>query len=136
MPVCVCARAAIERDARKLGCMTTVRAKSVRDEPASADGYRILVNRLWPRGISKDRAAIDTWCKDITPSTELRKDYHAERIDFVAFRERYLNEIAENAAAAAEFRALVAEHDTVTLVYDSKLENNHATVLQDWLASA
>ncbi|MFD2674216.1 DUF488 domain-containing protein [Gulosibacter bifidus] len=115
--------------------MTTVRVKSVRDEPASTDGYRILVNRLWPRGISRERAAIDTWCKDITPSTELRKDYHAERIDFEVFRERYLDEITENAAAAAEFRALVAEQGTVTLVYDSKLENNHATVLREWLAN-
>lgn len=113
--------------------MRAVGVKSVREEPADVDGFRILVNRLWPRGISKQNAALDEWCKQIAPSTQLRRAFHADEIDYTEFRTRYLDEVESNADAAAAFRDLVQAHLPVTLVYDSKRSPNHADVLCDWL---
>ena len=111
----------------------SVRIKRVYDEPAADDGERILVDRLWPRGISKEKAAFDEWMKEVAPTSELRKwfDHRPERWD--EFKERYRAELQGNPAVEA-LRARVAA-GRVTLLYGSRnREFNHAAVLADFLA--
>ena len=71
-----------------------IQCKRVYDPAEQSDGYRVLVDRLWPRGIKKTDLALDEWDKEITPSTELRKAFHGEVVDFATFREQYLAELA------------------------------------------
>ena len=101
-----------------------------------SDGYRILVDRIWPRGISKERAAIETWAKEITPTTDLRKWFGHEPAKFPVFKEKYLAEIAANPAWPA-FEKVVHEHlelGNVTLVYAAKdLQYNHVVILMGLL---
>lgn len=78
-----------------------VRVRRIYDEPRPDDGARVLVNRLWPRGISKDRAHLDEWCKDVAPSTELRKWYRHDPARFDEFSRRYRDELQQPGAAAA-----------------------------------
>jgi len=78
-----------------------VRVKRIYDAPAASDGRRVLVDRVWPRGVSKERAALDLWCKDVAPSTDLRKWYGHDPDKFDRFRERYLKELEQPDAAAA-----------------------------------
>lgn len=111
----------------------SVRIKRVYDEPAADDGERILVDRLWPRGISKEKAAFDAWMKEVAPTSGLRKwfDHRPERWD--EFRQRYRAELQGNPAVEA-LRAHVAA-GRVTLLYGSRnREFNHAAVLADFLA--
>ncbi|MDN4615760.1 DUF488 family protein [Leifsonia sp. F6_8S_P_1B] len=106
-----------------------VRIRRVYDEPEAADGYRVLVDRLWPRGLSKERAQLDLWLKEVAPSTELRRWFHGEHPPFEAFAERYRAELAGN-PALEELRAVVHAHPAVTLlvaVHDP--DQNHARVL-------
>jgi uncharacterized protein YeaO (DUF488 family) len=113
----------------------TVRVKRVYDDPAPDDGFRVLVDRLWPRGIAKDRARLDLWCKDVAPSTALRQWFHAAERDFDEFAGRYTAELADNPAVAG-LRDVVAREAVVTLVYGAKApaDRNHATVLAAYLA--
>ncbi len=103
-------------------------------EPASpADGRRILVERLWPRGISKERAALDLWLKDIAPSPALRTWYEHDVAKWPEFKRRYTQELRENPAAVNELRQRIKQ-GKVTLVYGSKdEEHNSATVLKEYL---
>ncbi len=100
------------------------------------DGYRILIDRLWPRGVSKDEAAIDYWAKSITPSTEIRKafDHKAENMD--VFRRNYVSELNDN-PASREFLSIIAKRlkeSNVTLLYGAKDEmHNHAIILKKWI---
>jgi DNA-3-methyladenine glycosylase len=113
----------------------TVRTRRVYDEPGDGDGYRVLVDRLWPRGLTKERAHVDLWLKENAPSTELRKAFHYEDLPFDEFARRYRAELAENASAVEELRRVVAEHDVVTLLYGaSDATKNHTGVLTDLLA--
>src|SRR5690606_7353362 len=89
------------------------------DAPAENDGYRILVDRLWPRGVKKEALAFDEWCKTLTPSGELRKAFHSETIDFAAFREAYLQELALHQDEGQRVAAL-AKNQTLTLHCDAK----------------
>ena len=73
-----------------------IQCKRVYDPQESSDGYRVLVDRLWPRGIKKEALACDEWCKELTPSAELRKAFHGEVVDFATFREQYLAELAQH----------------------------------------
>ncbi len=73
-----------------------IQCKRVYDPAEQSDGYRVLVDRLWPRGIKKTDLALDEWDKEITPSTELRKAFHGEVVDFTTFREQYLAELAQH----------------------------------------
>lgn len=110
-----------------------IKLKRVYETPQDSDGRRILVDRVWPRGMSKERAAIDEWMKDIAPSTELRQwfDHRAERWD--AFRKAYLKELAQHRARLTEIAAL-AETETVTLLFAAKNETqNNAVVIREWL---
>jgi uncharacterized protein YeaO (DUF488 family) len=107
--------------------------KRIYDDPDPADGYRVLVDRLWPRGVSKDRAALDLWLKDAAPSPELRTwfDHRADR--FAEFAGRYTAELETN-PAAGELRALLRAKPTVTLLYGARsAEVNHAVVLAGFL---
>ncbi|WP_022893499.1 DUF488 domain-containing protein [Agromyces subbeticus] len=107
--------------------------KRVYDPAAASDGYRMLVDRLWPRGVSKERAELDAWNTDVAPSPELRTEWHHEPERFDEFAAQYRGELDESDAA----RALVAlgdEHDRVTLLFGARDEQvNHAVVLLEWL---
>jgi uncharacterized protein YeaO (DUF488 family) len=103
-------------------------------EPAGPDdGTRILVDRLWPRGLSKAEAAVDRWLKEIAPSTELRQWFGHDPARWPEFRRRYTEELRQHAAVLDEVRALARE-DTVTLVYGARDEtHNDAVALKDVL---
>lgn len=102
--------------------------------PAGAeDGARVLVDRLWPRGVSKARAALALWCREVAPSTELRQWFGHDPARWQEFRRRYQAEVAANDAALAPIRALLQE-GPVTLLYGARDEaNNEAVVLRDYL---
>ena len=104
-------------------------------EPAKrSDGTRVLVDRLWPRGLSKEKAGIDHWFKEIAPSTALRKWFNHDPAKWEKFRERYFRELDRNAEAVKEFWAL-ARGRTVTLVYSAKDEvHNQAVALKEYLS--
>jgi uncharacterized protein YeaO (DUF488 family) len=108
-------------------------------EPMSADdGYRVLVDRLWPRGISKEKAHIDEWLKEIAPSDALRKQFHGQAETWKEFVAAYRRELKEEPAktAAAQLREK-AKHEPVTLLYAARDENhNNAVALRDWLERA
>lgn len=110
-----------------------IQCKRVYDDASREDGFRILVDRLWPRGIKKSELACDEWCKILTPSTELRKAFHSEVLDFAHFSEAYRAELAHHQDEGQRIATLAA-HQTVTLLYGAKdREQNHALVLADWL---
>lgn len=99
----------------------------------AADGMRILVDRLWPRGVSKQKAALGDWMKDIAPSTELRKWFGHEPARWAEFQRRYRTELQQHQPALAQLRAL-ARKQVVTLVYGARDQaHNEAVVLQDVL---
>jgi uncharacterized protein YeaO (DUF488 family) len=113
-----------------------VELKRIYDPASRNDGARVLVDRLWPRGISKDEARLTEWLKDIAPSDELRKWYHARPSQWPAFRKRYLEELRAPEANVALERLyeLAQSRKTVTLLFGSrKLEHNNATVLKQLL---
>jgi uncharacterized protein YeaO (DUF488 family) len=103
-------------------------------EPASAeDGYRVLVDRLWPRGVSRKQAALDEWEKELAPSSELREWFGHEPGRFAAFRRRYIDELRANRSRLKELRRR-ARHGTLTLVYSAHdSEHNDAVVLAEVL---
>lgn len=110
-----------------------VAIKRVYDLPTPQDGARVLVDRLWPRGLSKEAAALDAWLKDVAPSDELRKWYHAHPEQWSKFRERYLKELSSEKAGEAlrELYAMRDGHHQLTLLFASRdLERNNATVLK------
>lgn len=105
------------------------------DDPSSEDGFRVLVDRLWPRGVSKERAALDEWLKEVSPSPELRVWFNHDPEKFTEFSKRYKEELRHN-PAVDELRKIVGAHKTVTLLYGAKDPRvNHAVVLRDFLAS-
>ncbi len=110
-----------------------VRLKRAYEPPAPADGTRILVDRLWPRGVRKVDAAIDRWMKEIAPSTALRQWFAHDPARWDEFRHRFVQELRQHTAELEELRAL-ARRGTVTLVYAAHDEDhNDAVVLRDVL---
>jgi uncharacterized protein YeaO (DUF488 family) len=110
----------------------TISLKRAYAPPASDDGFRILIDRLWPRGLSKEKAAVDLWLKDIAPSTELRKWFNHEAEKWPEFRKRYKTEIRANKAAADLLEQALKDHQRITFVYAAKDEaHNDAIVLQE-----
>ena len=110
-----------------------VRLKRVYDAPAPQDGARVLVDRLWPRGLTKEAAALDAWMKELAPSHELRKWYHAHPVQWGKFREKYLAELTTDAAheALEKLHDLAHKRRGLTLLFASKsLDQNHALVLK------
>lgn len=117
----------------------TLCMKRIYEAAGAEDGRRILVDRLWPRGIKKERAALTAWAKEITPSPELRKLYHSGEMPFDLFGREYTKELQESPAAAAfaqKCRAWLQE-GPVTLVYANRNPvENHVLVLRKWLEAA
>ncbi len=108
-----------------------IRIKRVYEQPDQHDGRRILVDRLWPRGLTKEKASVDLWLKDIAPSTALRKWFGHDPDRWEVFKERYLSELKNN---SEQIRLLKQELDkgVVTLVYGTKdEEHNEAIVIQE-----
>ncbi len=115
--------------------MATVVRKRVYEPAEEKDGYRVLVDRLWPRGLSRDEARLDLWLKEVAPSSELRKWFHHDTSRWTEFGERYREELGRN-PALDELREVVAKHRGVTLLYGSRDEaHNHAVIIQELLAS-
>jgi len=111
--------------------------KRVYQEPSRADGMRLLVDRLWPRGLTKERAAIDEWFRDLAPSNELRRWYHARPQHWEDFRKKYLKELSQPAAEESLRRLYQLAHGKkrITLLFASKNEDrNNATVLKELLS--
>ncbi len=112
-----------------------VKLKRAYEKPAPEDGMRILVDRLWPRGIKKEAAVIDRWDKELAPSTELRQWFGHEPERWPEFKRRYTKELHQHAALLEELRGL-ARHGPLTLVYAARDElHNEAVVLRDMLIS-
>jgi uncharacterized protein YeaO (DUF488 family) len=112
-----------------------IQLKRIYDPPSPSDGFRVLVDRLWPRGLSKEAAKLDLWAKDLAPSTALRQWFHHEPRLWEEFRARYREELAGQAEAVAKLRAECAGRRT-TLLFGAKDEtHNQAVVLKEVLAA-
>lgn len=110
-----------------------IQCKRVYDEASPEDGTRVLVDRLWPRGVSKEEAALDHWMKNVAPSDELRRWFDHDPEKWEAFRVRYTQELNEKEDLVQELRSK-AESGPLTLIYAAKdREHNHAVVLEDYL---
>jgi uncharacterized protein YeaO (DUF488 family) len=110
-----------------------VRLKRAYEPAGAADGYRVLVDRLWPRGVSKEKAQLDEWARELAPSSQLRTWFGHDPARFDEFRRRYLEELAAHEAKLAELRERASE-GTLTLVYAARdSEHNDAVVLADVL---
>lgn len=113
--------------------MTTFQTKRVYEDANESDGYRVLVDRLWPRGVSKERAQLDEWAKAIAPSTDLRKWFNHDPAKFKEFAKRYLDEVTRNSEAPG----LIAhwqKQTVVTLLYGARDQSdNEAVVLKNYL---
>ena len=110
--------------------------KRVYETPSPSDGVRVLVDRLWPRGLKKEDAAVKFWLRDLAPSNELRQWFHAYPEAWRMFRKRYLKELAGEEASAAvdKLHQLAEGKRRVTLLYASRMtEHNNATVLKELL---
>lgn len=110
--------------------------KRIYEKPARADGTRVLVDRLWPRGVSKNRAALDAWLRDLAPSDGLRQWFHARPEGWLTFRKRYLKELGrpEAAEALGELYRFADRRKKLTLLFASReTRHNNAVVLKDLL---
>lgn len=113
--------------------MHRLRIKRVYDAPVTSDGVRVLVDRLWPRGLSKDQARIDHWLKEIAPSSQLRKWYNHNDSRWGEFKRRYFDELRVLDEPVIQLQALINAH-TVTLLYGARSEiHNNAVALAEFL---
>ena len=116
--------------------MAEIRIKRVYEAPTEDDGFRVLVDRLWPRGISKEHAALADWWKDIAPSPELRKWFGHKEENFGDFSSRYMAELEHNPAASPFVRHIgeLLKAGNVTLLFGAKSPTcNHAVILKNWI---
>ncbi len=117
-----------------------IRIKRVYDPVDTSDGKRILVDRLWPRGLAKEQAALHEWMKELAPSHELRKWFNHDVAKFEEFKAKYGEELIRDESKAALCKQLMqwsSDGDTVTLLYAAKdEERNQAAVLAEWLAAS
>jgi uncharacterized protein YeaO (DUF488 family) len=110
-----------------------IQLKRAYDSPSKSDGTRILVDRLWPRGLTKAKARIDLWLKEIAPSTELRKWFHRGDADWKEFRRRYRSELKNHQDELELLRSKIRQ-GPVTLVFSARnREQNHAAILKEIL---
>ena|ERR1700753_326321 len=112
-----------------------VKIKRIYNPAEETDGFRVLVDRLWPRGISKENAKLDLWLKEIAPSTELRQWYHSSEDPhkWDEFKARYLDELETN-AAVGQLRDIVNNNEVTTLLYSVSDEiHNHAALLKGYV---
>lgn len=115
---------------------THVRVRRIYEEAESDDGQRVLVDRLWPRGISKERADLDEWCKDVAPSTELRKWYGHDPDRYDEFARRYRDQLedGDRAAAFAKLQERASRGSLTLLTAAKRSDISEATVLADLLS--
>ncbi len=109
-----------------------LKTKRIYELPSSDDGERILVDRLWPRGISKEKARIDEWMKEIAPSDELRNWYRHEDAKWDEFRNRYFSELETKKELVDRLRQKSRKKD-VTLLFSTRAEKNNAVALKEYL---
>ncbi|MFX0575137.1 DUF488 domain-containing protein [Nocardia nepalensis] len=111
--------------------------RRIYEAPIPSDGTRVLVDRVWPRGIRKADAHLDEWMRDIAPSTELRKWYGHQPERFDEFRRRYLAELrdAQHRDAVAHLREIASEHPVTLLTATRDVDHSQAAVLADWIAA-
>src|SRR6266496_2609324 len=104
-----------------------VRVKRVYEKAEARDGWRVLVDRLWPRGMKKEAAKIDLWMKDVAPSDELRKSFHHDAMKWPAFEKKYQSELKQKKGSLIELKKLEKEHGTLTLLFGARdPEHNQA----------
>ncbi|MDE5567291.1 MAG: DUF488 family protein [Muribaculaceae bacterium] len=117
--------------------MTHLQLKRAYDPAEPTDGYRIYIDRLWPRGLSHETFHYDLWDKNIAPSTELREWFHADPDNrWDGFKQKYIAELADN-PSFTELREIIGSHNTVTLLYSSHdRDRNNAVVVKDALTVA
>lgn len=111
-----------------------IRVKRVYDPPSSDDGVRILVDRLWPRGLRKDAVRVDVWLRDVAPSDELRRWFSHDPSKWEEFKRRYFEELKNN-KAVEELMKLIRDGKTITLLYSTKSPYNNAVALKEYLES-
>lgn len=110
-----------------------VKIKRVYEEYSPDDGFRVLVDRLWPRGISKEKARLDLWLKEVGPSNELRKWFNHDPDKYQEFKKRYFSELGKNPVADG-LKKIASQHKTITLLYSAHDEqHNQATALKEYL---
>jgi uncharacterized protein YeaO (DUF488 family) len=111
-----------------------IKIKRVYEKPEKSDGFRILVDRLWPRGLTKEKAALDLWLKDIAPTTELRKWFNHDPEKWKEFIKKYLKELKENEEPVSILKDFLKK-GPVTLIYAAKDEaHNEAQVIKDFVS--
>jgi len=114
----------------------SIKLKRVYATPIKDDGFRILVDRLWPRGITKEKARVDLWLKDIAPSTDLRKWFGHDPAKWKEFQKRYEQELMQNEPVLENLRRIIKAEKNVTLLFAAADEiKNNAVVLKALLAS-
>lgn len=112
------------------------KVKRVYDAAGPGDGYRVLVDRIWPRGVSKEKAHVDLWMKEIGPSDRLRKWFGHDPKRWAEFQKRYRKELKNNSELVGKLRELEKKDGTVTLVYSARdEEHNQAVALREFLKS-
>ena len=127
------AKAAPKRPAARKKA-ANIRIKRAYDDPGNDDGLRILIDRLWPRGITKSKLRLDSWVKQLSPSNELRKWYQHDPEKFAEFRKRYFAELKQQGEGLAELRASVKGQTVTLLTATKELDLSHATVLRELLS--
>lgn len=111
-----------------------IKIKRIYEKPEKSDGYRVLVDRLWPRGVSKEKAALDLWLKDIAPSNELRKWFGHDPKKWSEFQKKYKAEIATNKEVFNQLKEIAKKEKQLTLLYAAKDEMyNEAVIIKDLL---
>ena len=116
--------------------MSVVHVKRVYESVSRNDGRRVLVDRLWPRGLKREAAKIDLWLKEVAPSAELRRWFNHDPDRWVQFRKRYRAELVKNPQTMKTLRDLIAGARPVTLLFAAKdTEHNNAFVLRDYLSA-
>lgn len=111
-----------------------IKIKRVYDQPSEEDGYRILVDRLWPRGLSKEKAKVDLWLKEIAPSDELRKRFCHDPAKWKEFKKSYAEELKNKRDLLDKIKQVEKDKGTITLLYAAKdRDHNNAVILSDVL---
>ncbi|MGH6837374.1 MAG: DUF488 domain-containing protein [Methylocella sp.] len=122
------------QSARRGGTLTNLRLKRAYEPAFPEDGVRILVDRLWPRGLARDKACIELWLKEVAPSDALRRWFGHQSARWAEFKRRYRQGLDENPAAVTRLRRMVDEYGCVTLLFAARdLDHNNAIVLREML---
>jgi len=129
-----CLRATIPNPKNSCGDPMPIKLKRIYEEPIASDGTRVLVERLWPRGLSKEKARVDLWLKDAAPSTELRKWFNHDPSKWEEFKARYFKELESNPKVLGPILEIL-RIGTITFVFASKEEtHNNSAALREYIA--